>query len=511
MKRFSVIIVVLLLLLICAGCVPGRQPGEIPESQRFYLYSGNSPLSEEQGVYGFIGETSSRNMELFSAIHESLISRRWTSLADGISGYTEYLHDGNDVIIPCALSENIHLADYGIADSSEIAVEKTLMPDLHLAAITVRQMSHFSIVLLFDMQEDGFFAPTSGYVMTSGPSVLSYQFVGNQTVRWLMEERVGVTGTQTYDRFTSFLNVDTNIDAFGYVSLCRLSRDHVYAFEASLGEPFIEFEENGICKIVYSQALALSIGGGGDGPITLKKRRPATIYYDMALGKAYIHGDGKEWFLSGEQIASRSIFALFHDELDALAKGQDAHSIYAQGVLSGESYLSWYIEMRQQPDFIEEDPHYKIAEKDEEGEYYYWVLDGNDHIMHMGWEEAIPDFSYLDQDILQKHTGGGNVSLYRFFDISKGRSSPIYENPALVEQGKIVYMTLDEDQIKLVVRDLFDETAFYQEYIRDFSPVAAAYNDLISARFINEQQLEFVYLAEEQYTETTETIDIGSW
>ena len=230
----------------------------------------------------------------------------------------------------------------------------------------------------------------------------------------------------------------------------------------------------------------------------------------MALGKAYIHGDGKDWFLSREQFASRNIFALFHDELDALAKAQDAHSIYAEWALSGESYLSWYIEMRQQTDFVGEDPHYKIAEKNEEGEYYYWVLDGNGNIMHMGGEGEIPDFSYLDQDILQKHTGGGNVSLYRFFDISKGRSSPIYENPALVEQGKIVYMTLDEDQIKLVVRDIFDETVFYQEYIRDFSPVAAPNSDLISARFINEQQLEIVYLSGEQYTKTTETIDIGS-
>ena len=73
MKRFSVIIAVLLLLLICAGCVPQRQeavqPEEVPENQRFYL---NSSKGDAPKKGNFVGETSARNMELFSAVYQSL-------------------------------------------------------------------------------------------------------------------------------------------------------------------------------------------------------------------------------------------------------------------------------------------------------------------------------------------------------------------------------------------------------------------------------------------------------
>lgn len=348
MKRLLSVFILLIIFVVGCGSEQTLEftQADNPESQRVYLNSGIEPLSEKRGVYGFVGETSSRNMELFSAMYKSLLAKKWISLADGISGYTNYLSDGNDVLVPCSLSEDINLNDYGISDSSAVSIDKTLLYDLNLAAITVYQIDYVSIVLLFNIHDDGFFEPLSVYVMESNESFgPTYQFVGNRTMRWLMEESVQMTGTEVLVRGVNFLNVDTNISSFWYDSFSRLRSADGYTFTASLGDMSIKFEENGMMyRIEYNQDLSLTMGRGDDGIIRLKKKVPTTIFYDTTLGKAFIYGDKEVWFLMDERFYGKYVFALFHDELDSLAKGQDEHSIYAKWALSGEPDLLSYLQ-----------------------------------------------------------------------------------------------------------------------------------------------------------------------
>ena len=159
---------------------------------------------------------------------------------------------------------------------------------------------------------------------------------------------------------------------------------------------------------------------------------------------------------------------------------------------------------------VEETKNYKVivSENEKTTEYHYWIFDNSGNIIHEDIYYKNPNISYLSSDIIQKHTGGGNVSQYQFFNIEKGLISPIYDNPGLIDNGKIVYMAFENDQIKLIVRDLFDESIFYKEYECNFSPVAAASSGLITANFINSSELQVTYLSGEDFMEVTEVFDL---
>ena|GEM_PF-3064311 len=117
-----------------------------------------------------------------------------------------------------------------------------------------------------------------------------------------------------------------------------------------------------------------------------------------------------------------------------------------------------------------------------------------------------PQITVLDDGVLCMHTGAGNVTQYSFFDTVRNRVSPVYENPELVQDGKIIYMTLYESKMQLVVRDIFDETVLYHTYDREFSKTAVPADALTSAVFTDENTLQVTYLSGENFKEVRETL-----
>lgn len=162
-------------------------------------------------------------------------------------------------------------------------------------------------------------------------------------------------------------------------------------------------------------------------------------------------------------------------------------------------------------DVVKRGKNYKITatKKSDHTDYHYLVYNNNGKIM---FEETIDikvDFSYISSDILRRHNGGGNVSQYKYFNLNDNLVSQIYDNPSLVENGKIVYMTYEDDKIKLIISDLFDKSKFYKEYNRDFSPVAAPYNALVDAKFIDSSKLQITYLSGSNRKQVTEIINLN--
>lgn len=122
--------------------------------------------------------------------------------------------------------------------------------------------------------------------------------------------------------------------------------------------------------------------------------------------------------------------------------------------------------------------------------------------------EFVPDFTTLEDGILQQHTGSGLISQYQFFDIVNNRISPVYENPQCIENGKIVHMTFSQEGILLEVRDIFDTNVFYRAYRRDFAPVAVPSDALKEAVFVDADTLKVTYLLGDHYEEVQEVIDL---
>lgn len=119
---------------------------------------------------------------------------------------------------------------------------------------------------------------------------------------------------------------------------------------------------------------------------------------------------------------------------------------------------------------------------------------------------SYPEFTFLDDGILQLRTGTGNVTQYQFFDVVKNEVSPSYENPKLIGYGKVIYMTFVGQGVQLVVRDIFDESVFYQSYSRDFSQTGVLADALISAKFLDENTLQVSYLLGENFEEVQEIL-----
>ena len=159
---------------------------------------------------------------------------------------------------------------------------------------------------------------------------------------------------------------------------------------------------------------------------------------------------------------------------------------------------------------VEQTKNYKIiALKNEEiTKYYYWILDNTNNTIYKSSSYKMPNLSYYSNNIIQLHLGSGNVSQYQFFDTKNSITSPIYENPTLIDNEKIMYMTFENNKIKLIVRDLFDELKLYRKYERDFSPVATAHNDLINAKFIDVNKLQITYLSGKDFIEVTEILNL---
>ena len=145
---------------------------------------------------------------------------------------------------------------------------------------------------------------------------------------------------------------------------------------------------------------------------------------------------------------------------------------------------------------------------DGNSEYSYVIYNNKKEIMDSFSSYKIVEISRIDKNILQKRYGAGNAICYQFYDTEKNLVSPIYYNIDAVDYGKIVYMTISDEVNKLIVTDLFDDEKYYREYERDFSPTAIPSDALKSANFISENKIEICYLKGNDYSETSEVIDL---
>ena len=138
--------------------------------------------------------------------------------------------------------------------------------------------------------------------------------------------------------------------------------------------------------------------------------------------------------------------------------------------------------------------------------YKVSVFGRNKSVIFETMSYAEPEFTSLENGILRMETGAGNVTQYSFFDTVQNRVSPVYENPELMQDGKIVYMALDEGTPQLVVQDIFDKTVFCRVYDRDFSKTAVPADALTSAAFTDENTLQVTYLSGGDFETVEETI-----
>lgn len=163
MRRLRFILSIIFLFSAFSGCtsVQNEPVKTLAPPERHYIgYS--HPFSEEDGAYSFVGETSKRDMDLYNAVFSSFDEAEWTTLTEGLSHYEQYLSPDNEVTTPCAISGSDHFKG---SDVINPAVEREILLDLDLAFIKITISDYEVALFIFDIQEDGFFAPMRVYVI----------------------------------------------------------------------------------------------------------------------------------------------------------------------------------------------------------------------------------------------------------------------------------------------------------------------------------------------------------
>ena len=103
--------------------------------------------------------------------------------------------------------------------------------------------------------------------------------------------------------------------------------------------------------------------------------------------------------------------------------------------------------------------------------FYYYVRNKSGEVIDRGYHNSRGSFDLEYQNGLLVLDYGYSAHFFdkRYYDIEGGRISQYFSRPVAESDRLVAYFTQEDDQFKLIVRDIFDTTVFYQEIIRDFS------------------------------------------
>ena len=152
--------------------------------------------------------------------------------------------------------------------------------------------------------------------------------------------------------------------------------------------------------------------------------------------------------------------------------------------------------------------NYKIFDitKDYDPEYKYIIYDKNGNIvMENTTITSEPQISYLDdKGILSiQISAGTGLCLTQYYNIIADIFSEVFFSPVISKYGLVVFGDFSCNKNRLIVRDIFDKSKYYQEFELDFSPIANPTDALQHVEFVDEDTLSVIYISSEEYIDKT--------
>lgn len=145
---------------------------------------------------------------------------------------------------------------------------------------------------------------------------------------------------------------------------------------------------------------------------------------------------------------------------------------------------------------VKDETNYKVYTDESGLNYYYKVYNNIGECIDSGFHTGEITFECIDNILSMKMGFGTYAFICRYYDLSTSRVSRFYTTPLEISGEYIAYFTKktknDENNIILVIQNIFDEKVYYQEIKRDFSSKVL---DLYSeTEFINNNtQLKISY------------------
>lgn len=128
--------------------------------------------------------------------------------------------------------------------------------------------------------------------------------------------------------------------------------------------------------------------------------------------------------------------------------------------------------------------------------FRYEVFGDTQHkeLIDFGFQEGMGgvDFLYREDYLVLAYRHGGASFHERYYDLSTGRVSRFYYMPICISDRNVAYFTRGaEEEIILVVEDIFEPSAYHMEIKGDFS--GAVFRALATGEFISPTQLKVTY------------------
>lgn len=117
-----------------------------------------------------------------------------------------------------------------------------------------------------------------------------------------------------------------------------------------------------------------------------------------------------------------------------------------------------------------------------------------------------PIIMQVDKDTILIRTGKGDSRITKFINGKTNRVSDNFENISAYNGQLVVYGIYEDEQLKIVIRDIYDKDKVYKEVIDTFPNVAVGSYIIKDAQIIDEYSVDLTYYVGDEWEEKEEVI-----
>ena len=117
-----------------------------------------------------------------------------------------------------------------------------------------------------------------------------------------------------------------------------------------------------------------------------------------------------------------------------------------------------------------------------------------------------PIIVQVDKDTILIRTGKGDSWITKFINGKTNRVSDNFENISAYNGQLVVYGIYEDEQLKIVIRDIYDKDKVYKEVIDIFPNVAVGSYIIKDAQIIDEHSVDLTYYVGDEWEEKEEVI-----
>ncbi len=119
-----------------------------------------------------------------------------------------------------------------------------------------------------------------------------------------------------------------------------------------------------------------------------------------------------------------------------------------------------------------------------------------------------PVIMQVDKDTILIRTGRGDSWITKFINGKTNRVSDDFENISAYNGQLVVYGIYEDEQLKIVIRDIYDKDKVYKEVIDTFPNVAVGSYIIKDAQIIDEHSVHLTYYVGDEWEEKEKIVHL---